>query len=168
MVRAKSALQPLRCILEKHSKPFRLAEAVREYRLHMAWNQAVGDTIAQQAQPLRLERGLLTVAVRSPVWVQELQMMAPEIMGQLRQHRVGRAVEKIRFRLGSVEPPAKPAEDTASLLAKIELDPETLSQLDRLCATVADPELRGIIRRVAEKDARLRLLRKKGSGPFKK
>jgi hypothetical protein len=162
MRRVKSALQPLSDILEKHSKPFRFAQGVLEYRLRLAWNQALGNTIAQQAQPLRLARGLLTVAVRSSVWVQELQMMAPEILDRLRQHRVGRAVEKIRFRIGSVEPPEKPAEDLPRLLSRVELNSEALSQLDHLCATVGDPELRSIIHRVAEKDAKLRQLREIG------
>jgi hypothetical protein len=151
--------QSLADILEKSSKRLRFAQGVREYRLRIAWTQTVGPTIAQQAQPARFARGVLTVAVKNSVWLQELQLMAPEILARLRRHPIGRAVDKIRLRIGKVEPPEKPNPALLERLSKVELEKETLLQIDRLCAVVVDSDLRSVIRRVAEKDARLRRLR---------
>jgi len=165
MKRSDALPQSLADILEKSSKRFKFSQGVREYRLRKAWTRAVGPAIAQQAQPVRFARGVLTVAVRSSVWLQELQMMIPEILERIRRHPTGRAVDKIRLRIGSVEPGERPVPGLAERLSKVELDKEVLLQIDRLCATVVDLELRSIIRRVAEKDARLRRLQEIEKGP---
>ena len=161
MERIWSVPLPIAAILEKSSKSLKFAQGVLEYRLRLAWTQVVGPTIAQQAQPARFSRGVLTVAVKSSVWIQELQLMVPEILPRLRRLPAGRSVNKIRLRIGKVEPPEKSFQEFPKRLSNVELETEALSQLDQLCASVADEELRSIIRRVAEKDARLRRLREK-------
>jgi hypothetical protein len=85
--------------------------------------------------------------------------MVPEILARLRRHPIGRAVDKIRLRIGNVEPPERPNPAFPNRLSQVELEEEALLQIDRLCAVVVDSDLRSVIRRVAEKDARLRRLR---------
>ncbi|MBW2146416.1 MAG: DUF721 domain-containing protein [Deltaproteobacteria bacterium] len=159
MRRGFSVPQSLADVLEKSSKRLKFTQHVREYRLRVAWMKAVGRTIAQHAQPARITGGVLTLDVDSPVWVQELKLMAPEILSRLRRYPAGRSVDKIRFRIGTVEPIEMLSPELPERLSGVELDPDTLIQLDRLCAPVADSDLRGIIRRVVEKDAKLRRLR---------
>lgn len=156
---AFSVPQSLANVLEKSSKRLRFTQHIREYRLRMAWMKAVGRTIAHHAQPARFTRRVLTVNVESSVWVQELKLMAPEILSRLRRHPAGRAVDKIRFQIGTIEPMEKLSPELPERLSKVKLEPEALIQLDQLCAPVVDPDLRSIIRRVVEKDARLRRLR---------
>jgi predicted nucleic acid-binding Zn ribbon protein len=54
-----------------------LAEAQR------AWAEAVGPAIAAEAQPTSERAGVLTVSCSASVWAQELDLMAPVILGQL-------------------------------------------------------------------------------------
>jgi predicted nucleic acid-binding Zn ribbon protein len=47
------------------------------------WPAAVGPVIAREATPTGEREGTLTVVCRSSVWAQELDLMGPELVGQL-------------------------------------------------------------------------------------
>jgi predicted nucleic acid-binding Zn ribbon protein len=66
-------------------------ERLREYSVFPHWEDAVGATVARHARPVRIRRGLLCVAVDSPVWMQELQFLKESIRTQLNT-RVGAEV----------------------------------------------------------------------------
>jgi predicted nucleic acid-binding Zn ribbon protein len=56
-----------------------------------AWTDAVGETIAAEAQPVSERGGVLTIGCSSAVWAQELDLMAPTILERLNSHlRLGR------------------------------------------------------------------------------
>jgi predicted nucleic acid-binding Zn ribbon protein len=48
-----------------------------------AWRAAVGDAIAEHAQPLSERSGVLTIACSASVWAQELDLMAASIIERL-------------------------------------------------------------------------------------
>ena len=48
-----------------------------------AWRAAVGETIAQEAQPTAERAGVVTVSCSASVWAQELDLMAPAILERL-------------------------------------------------------------------------------------
>jgi predicted nucleic acid-binding Zn ribbon protein len=87
-----------------------LGEALDEYferhgikrRLQQAsvvpeWAELVGDKIAAVTTPREVRRdGTLVVSVKSAAWMQELQLMEPEIRGQL--VRYGKKIKKIVWR----------------------------------------------------------------------
>lgn len=47
------------------------------------WPQAVGPTIAAQARPTAERSGVLTISCAASVWAQELDLMAPTLLGRL-------------------------------------------------------------------------------------
>jgi predicted nucleic acid-binding Zn ribbon protein len=47
------------------------------------WRAAVGEAIAEQAQPVSERSGILTVACSASVWAQELDLMAASIIERL-------------------------------------------------------------------------------------
>jgi predicted nucleic acid-binding Zn ribbon protein len=47
------------------------------------WAAAVGPVVAREATPTTERGGTLTVACRSSVWAQELDLMGPEVVGKL-------------------------------------------------------------------------------------
>ena len=61
------------------------------------WRQCVGDRIAQVARPKRLAGGTLNVAVASPVWSQQLLMMAPELIQTINDALGKEMVCELRF-----------------------------------------------------------------------
>jgi predicted nucleic acid-binding Zn ribbon protein len=61
------------------------------------WPQLVGPKIAEVATPHEvLQDGTLIVSVSSAAWMQELQMMSPQIIRQLA--RRGKRIKRILWR----------------------------------------------------------------------
>jgi predicted nucleic acid-binding Zn ribbon protein len=64
------------------------------------WEEAVGTRIANRAQPLRLERGILSVRVATSAWANELSLLADDILAQLTA--AGVEASSLRFSVGRV------------------------------------------------------------------
>ena len=109
------------------------------------WTMCVGARIAERARPLSLEGGTLTVRAATSVWASELSLLETTILERLRES--GIVVSRLRFRVGLVEPPARPPERRATrkVPPPTTLPAPVISEL----AQVEDDELRGIIGRAA-------------------
>ena len=75
----------LRAVLERLPDASRLAD----HELWAHWDAVVGPTIAAHARPHRLQRGVLTVSVDAPEWMQELQFQKQDLRDRLNA-RIGR------------------------------------------------------------------------------
>lgn len=102
------------------------------------WRAAVGPRIADRAQPMAIERGVLIVKVTTSVWANELQMLAPELLARLRVR--GFSIDSLRFRTGPLDLPDRPPE----------------RRIARKVPTpaVLEPELRSVVERVPDDDLR--------------
>jgi len=102
------------------------------------WEAAVGSRIALKAQPLRFERGVLTVVVTSSAWANELALLGDDILTKLRDR--GLPVEQLRFRVGKVRPhkPRRLHEQKVAPPANAALPEELRHQVE----TVADDDLK--------------------------
>jgi predicted nucleic acid-binding Zn ribbon protein len=49
------------------------------------WPTVVGAVVAKEATPTTERGGTLTISCRSSVWAQELDLMAPELVGRLNE-----------------------------------------------------------------------------------
>jgi len=76
------------------------------------WTAAMGPRIAERSRPIALERGVLTVRVATSVWASELSLLAPSLIARLRDE--GLRVNELRFRVGPIDPPARPPERRTS------------------------------------------------------
>ncbi len=54
------------------------------------WVDVVGPAVAAEAQPVSERGGVVTVACRSAVWAQELELLAPDVVARLNE-RLGAA-----------------------------------------------------------------------------
>ncbi len=64
------------------------------------WPELVGPKIAEVATPqVVLRGGVLVVTVNSSAWIQELQLMSPEILKKLGQR--GKKISRIVWRMGA-------------------------------------------------------------------
>jgi predicted nucleic acid-binding Zn ribbon protein len=61
-----------------------------------AWPGTVGAGIADQAQPTAERGGVVTVSCSASVWAQELDLMAPQIIGRLNGVLRTGAVSRLR------------------------------------------------------------------------
>ena len=57
-----------------------LSHKLAECRAKLAWEEAVGPSLAHQARPLRVRNGRLEVGVASAVWRNQLIFMQREIV----------------------------------------------------------------------------------------
>ena len=80
-----------------------LAPATTLARVQSAWGAVVGETIGAESKPVSEHDGTVTVACRSSVWAQELELMAPELVERINVALAGEggrpAVGELRFRV---------------------------------------------------------------------
>ena len=136
-------------VLEHSLKRLDLAARLDDYAIWPIWNDVVGKAIARNAQPEKIRNGTLFVKVSSPVWMQQLQFMKDMIAGKLNQRLNADRVKSIFFMVGRVETPdERPIEPS-------EAASQTPPNEDFL-ASVADPELRNVFRRLLQSYSRRR------------
>jgi predicted nucleic acid-binding Zn ribbon protein len=78
-----------------------LAPATTLARVQGCWGDVVGESVAAESHPVAEHDGVVTVACRSAVWAQELELMGPELVARVNAALGGAAVEGLRFRVGS-------------------------------------------------------------------
>jgi predicted nucleic acid-binding Zn ribbon protein len=65
-------------------------------RVQRVWPSAVGQTIAEAAQPTAERGGVLTVSCTAAVWAQELDLMALTILERLNHALPSGGIERLR------------------------------------------------------------------------
>ena len=66
------------------------------------WDSAVGEMIAENAQPAAIKDKLLIVHATSSSWVQQLQFLKKDIIKKLNAAYGKELVEEIKFKIGPV------------------------------------------------------------------
>lgn len=114
-----------------------------------AWPDAVGDSIARNAWPQRINRdGTLHVATSGAAWAFELTQLAGEIHERLRAALGEAAPAGLRFSPGTL--PARGAEpDAAPVAPPPPATPEEAAAAERWAAAIEDPGLREAVARAA-------------------
>jgi hypothetical protein len=109
-----------------------------------AWPDAVGDLVARNAWPARVQRdGTLVVHTKDAVWAFELGHRATEIAGRLDQD-----LKAVRFVPGPI-PEATLKEPEADVPSPVRATPEQREQAAALAEGIADEELRERVAKAA-------------------
>ena len=109
-----------------------------------AWPAAVGDLVARNAWPARVQRdGTLVVHAKDAVWAFELGHRSAEILG-----RLGQDVRAIRFVPGPIPEATLEAPGPAGA-SPVRATAEQLEQGAALAAGIADEELREQVAKAA-------------------
>lgn len=155
--RSKGDARPLDELLVSLAQAHGLVETMRAHRLVIEWHGLVGPTIARVTAPDGLNRGVLSVWVKTSPWMQELRMMKeqvirdineklgdPPLVSDLRLHFGGAKivdpddpVAQLRRWMRQRSRPA-PKEPTPA-------SPVRAEQIAGESAAVDDPELRELI-----------------------
>ena len=116
-----------------------------------AWPQAVGETVARNAWPLRIGRdGTLHVATTSATWAFELDRLSPEIQEQLGAILGEDTPAKLRFAVGPVPEPGAAVEvDSSHPAQPLPVLPEIAAEAASAAAVIDDPGLRELVARAA-------------------
>ena len=90
----RHALRPLSGAVEALTA--RVAPGTPLAAIQGSWLEVVGTTIAREAHPVAERDGVVTVACRSAVWAQELDLMGSEVGERLNQALGRPAVRGLR------------------------------------------------------------------------
>ena len=97
----------------RRRRPRRLGEALESFaaqarpqtllaRVQGVWDQAVGPTVAAEAQPRAESSGTVFVDCASAVWAQELELLGPDLLERVNgalDGPDGAPVTALRFRI---------------------------------------------------------------------
>jgi predicted nucleic acid-binding Zn ribbon protein len=67
-------------------------------RVQRVWAEAVGEAVAREAEPVAVRDATLTVACRSAVWAQELDLMSGEVVAALNEALGAPVLDALRCR----------------------------------------------------------------------
>ncbi|MBT1073071.1 DciA family protein [Pelotalea chapellei] len=131
---------PLAEILQDGLKGLGISERLREAVIWNIWSDVVGPAVASRAQPLRIINGILTVAVSSGPWMQELTFLKGMMKQKLNDRLGGEVVRDIQLRSGQVPKPAVFVEEVP--VPKKPLTVEQLVRIESESAAITDEETR--------------------------
>ena len=90
-------MQSLKVTIESMLKRFGIDNAIAQNDAINVWDKVVGEAVAKNATPDRVEHGVVVVKVSSPTWRQELYFQKEEIIKKLNK-KIGKIVIRdIRF-----------------------------------------------------------------------
>lgn len=117
-----------------------LGRRLRESVIWRVWDRAVGAQIASKAHPVSFRDGVLTVAVSSAPWMQQLGFLKRQLIEGV-NNAIGEAlVTDIYFKAGKVATPPPEAPPPARVLR--ELTQAEHDQIVREASVLSDDDLR--------------------------
>jgi hypothetical protein len=140
----------IRAAVQGALRRLNLDTRMRGYVVWGVWNQAVGETVAQQAQPSFVRGGILFVRCSSSAWMQQLHFMKGTIREELNRLLGKEVIKDIRFQMGMI---SRPNPDPSIQDQEIVLDDAEREKIDEILRPLRDPETREIARRIMIKGA---------------
>ncbi len=111
-------MKTLHDILADLAERYRWDRAEVLLEVEKVWPDAVGPQIARAARPIGWLDGVLTVAVPSPVWTQELRYLDEELRAAVNRRITGGEVTRIRTVVRPSAPP-NPSADRQQAAARL-------------------------------------------------
>ncbi|MGH7817277.1 MAG: DUF721 domain-containing protein [Candidatus Binatia bacterium] len=150
MAKKDAPLERLGEVLNLSLKRLELTPRLDEYGVWPIWNEVVGRTIANNAQPEKIRNGTLFVKVTSPVWMQQLQFMKEMIAEKLNQRLKAEVVKTIFFMVGRIDAPED--EVAEALATQAERAPRPINE--DFLQSIDDTEIRDAFRKLVKSFAR--------------
>lgn len=81
---------------------YRQSKDIQLTQIWSIWDQAVGGSIAENAQPAAFKGELLLVHVTNSPWLQQIRFMKEDIIRQVNEALGQPLIKDIRFKIGSL------------------------------------------------------------------
>jgi hypothetical protein len=152
--RKQSNLQKLGNILQGILKKHNIFFNSEEQRLLEVWYKAVGPQISAQTRPDKLKRNTLFVKVSSSVWMQQLHILKHEIIENFNQILGKELIKNVHFSIGEISSSAlsKNSYPPSFSPESYSLRDKDKKMVERSVSSVADKELKEILKRVMTKN----------------
>jgi hypothetical protein len=152
--------KPIRSILEETLKALEIEAPLKTYSIFGAWKEIVGEAIALQTRPRSIRNRILFIDVSHPTWMQQLQFLRHTLLEKINTFLGESRIEDIRFRLGKIPSPPSPPSNTL-LFQNEGLNEEILNRIEGLLRQIEDEEVRGSLRDLLIKGAKLEQYRRR-------
>ena len=132
---------PLTDLIETAFRGTPAEQRLREGRIWLLWDRVVGAQIASRARPARFSAGVLTVAVASAPWMQQLTFLKRGLLERLNAALGEPLVTDIYLRAANPDtpPPSSPAPAPSP---RRPLTPAARDRIAHDTAAIKDPDLR--------------------------
>jgi hypothetical protein len=125
---------------------------LHEWRLQTGWAGIAGHLAAAHSRPLRLRHQRLTVAVESPAWLHQLRYLEPMLLTQIQRTFGPELVTELRWVVGPViDDSQRPSSQASPTWSPVPLTPETEGVITDAMASVKDPDIAAVVRRLLHK-----------------
>lgn len=133
-----------------------LDERLRQYQALVIWDEVVGPQIAARTKPEKIRDGILEVCVDQPTWMQQLQLLKPQILAKLNARLGDAPLREIFLKRGKVTAQAPAAvKAPVPVWRNVTLTSAESAELKTLLAGITDEELRRDMESLLVKQARL-------------
>jgi len=141
---------PLGEVLEKFFIRSGMKSRLMNQRILDSWKRAVGQGIAEQTQPLRIQNRVLQVRVANSVWMQQLQFMKGMILQKIREETGVAELDDLRLFLGELDSSEGGEEDPGGISSRPveDLTENERARIQKEVAGLSDPEMRRIFEKV--------------------
>ncbi|HDK27057.1 MAG TPA: DUF721 domain-containing protein [Candidatus Atribacteria bacterium] len=85
--------------LEDFFKEKRWDKKIKGYQVINCWEEVVGEEIAQNTQPIKIQDQILFLRVKSSVWANELNLRRGEIINKINLKAKEQIIFDLRFRV---------------------------------------------------------------------
>ena len=85
--------------LEDYFKEKRWDKKIRGYQVINYWEEVVGEEIARNTQPIKIQDQILFLRVKSSVWANELNLRKGEIINKINLKTKEQTVSDFRFKV---------------------------------------------------------------------
>ncbi|OGU11806.1 MAG: hypothetical protein A2075_09460 [Geobacteraceae bacterium GWC2_58_44] len=124
---------------------------LKEGRIWLVWEDAVGSRIASHARPAAFRDGTLTLTVDSAPWMQQLNYLKRELIAKVNGELGEELVKELYMKAGRVSAPPAPDEKPQAAKRR-ELSEEERTWIAEQSQSVSDPELRAVFESLIRKD----------------
>ncbi len=154
--------QTIRSILEDTLKALEIDVPVKTYSILGAWDQIVGESVAEHSQPRSVRNRILFIDVSHSTWMQQLQFLKPTLLEKVNGFLGEPLIQDIRFKLGKISRTIAAPSNTHSLENE-KLDKGTLKRIKSILEEIEDKEVQKSLHEVLIKGAKLERSRKKSN-----
>ena len=90
-------MQSLKIAIDSMLRKLGIDNAIAQNNALNIWNEVVGEKVAKNTEPDRVEHGVIIIKVSSPTWRQELYFQKNEIIKKI-NNKIGKnVIRDIRF-----------------------------------------------------------------------
>lgn len=90
--------RPLSELVSKVLGSMKVSDTSTATGLFSHWPEIVGETVARNVTPKRLEKRVLTVEVNDPAWATQLSFLEAQLLSTLREH-IGDEVDSLNIKV---------------------------------------------------------------------